>query len=234
MPLVARLTLFSLLCLPLVAGAAGQAVIQGENQRTYSVDFDQRNLRLEDSQRRGIYLLSRDGVLYAVSSVGNQPVVVSGNAVIGLLSGGGNRQFATGSEDIQQLLSLEPTGRSETVAGIRGEQYAVNYIDRSGRNRTENVVLSTDPDVVTLTRAVGQAAIDFQQRTGVDTQGARALLAELDKQNRGLLGFGQHYRLASLERGAPPAERFALPGAPMQLPSLNDLQGLISGMGGQR
>lgn len=230
---LARLALTTLLLAPLAAAAAGQAVIQGEGQRAYTVDFDQRNLRLEDNQRRGIHLLSRDGVLYAVSSAAGQPIVVSGNAVIGLLNAGG-RQAATGTDDIQKLVSLKPTGRSQTIAGIRGTQYTISYVDRGGRTRNENLVLSDDPDLRLLTHGFGQAVLDFQQRAGVDTQGARELLAELERQGKGLLAFGQHYRLASLDRNTPSPERFALPGSPMQLPALNDLQKMIPGLGGGR
>ena len=224
---VIRTTLAALLLSPLAVLAAGKAVIQG-GDKTFILEYDGPQLRLQDERRPGIHLISRQGQLYAVTSAAGQSIVVSGGAVAGLLQaqGGGRSQFATGSEDIQRLVSLEDTGRAQTVGGVRGTIHRLTYIDRGGQQRTEEVVLTRDAEVAELTRNFGQAALAFQQSSGVDNSGGQALMQTLDQRGLGLLRFGKHYELTSLDRTRPAASRFAVPASS----GLSGLEQLIPGL----
>src|SRR3546814_9286413 len=66
---------------------------------------------------------------------------------------GGKQPLATGSEDIDRFVSLEPTDREETVGGLTGTVYHLTYVDRNGRRRTEEAVLSKNPALAELTRS---------------------------------------------------------------------------------
>ncbi len=227
----ARLAFAALLLSPLAVLAAGKAVIQG-GDNTFIVEFDGPQLRLQDERRPGIHLVSRQGQVHAVTSAAGQPIVVSGGAVAGLLQarGGSRGQFATGNEDIQRVVSLTDTGRAETVGGVRGTVQRLVYVDRAGRERTEDVVLTKDPDVAELTSRFGQAVLAFQQSSGVDNAGGQDLMRMLDQRGLGLLRFGKHYQLASFDRTRPDASRFALPASS----GLGGLEQLIPGITGRR
>lgn len=218
------------LALPLAALAAGKATIQGSGDSRFQVEFNGSRLRLESAQHRQVYLVANGNSVYAVTSAAGQPLVVSGSAIMGLLATqGGGRQFATGSEDIQQFISLEATGRQETVAGLSGKVYDLQYIDRAGQQRKEELVLGNAADLVELTTAFGRTAASFQQQAGIENTGARRLLQELETRELGMLRFGQHYRLVALDTTPPAPSRFELPAMPMQLQGLESLIPALTG-----
>lgn len=223
-----------LLAMPFCVLAAGTATIQGQDGSRFTLEYDGSQLRLESSRHRNVHLIANGDSVYAVTTAAGQPLVVSGGAVMSLLSAQGGQKFATGSEDIRSFTSLTSTGRYETVAGIRGAIHQLKYVDRGGRQRTEEIVLSEHPEVAQMTRSFGRAAAAFQQGAGVDNEGSRALLRELENRNLGLLRFANHYQVVALQTTAPSPARFQLPAAPMQLPGLQGLGSLIPGLGGAR
>jgi len=219
----------AILAFPLAALAGGTAIIQSGEGR-FTLAYDGTRLRLDSDQHRGVRLIARDGKVYAVSSAAGQPIVVEGSAVMALLGArGGKQPLATGDQDIARFVSLEPTGRKETVGGLTGTVHHLTYVDRNGRRRTEEAVLSDNPALAELTRNFGQVATAFQQSTGVDNQGARDLLQELASRELGLLRFADHYRLVSLDTTTPPASYFQLPGSPLQLQGLESLLPALTG-----
>lgn len=212
---------------PSLAMASGTAVLQGGKDR-YTLEYQNDNRMRLESDRQSIYLIARDGQVYAVSQMAGRPMVMAGASMLQLLSSakGG---FATGNDDIKAFGSMAPTKRVETVAGIRGTVYTFTYTDRAGQQRTEEAVLTSDPRVAGLTRSVGKLAADLQRSAGVDNQGAQQLVSELEKRRLGALRVGSHYQLLSLEDGPVADERVALPSAPVQLPE--GLGGLLQGIG---
>lgn len=219
--------------LPLSVLAAGTATIQGSNGDRFTLEYDGSQMRLQSDKQRNVHLIANGSSIYAVTQAGGQPVVVSGNAVMGLLSASsGRKQFASGSEDIQQFIGLKATGRSETVGGIAGKVHTLEYIDRTGKRRSEEVVLSGHAEVAEMTNRFGRIAATFQQNSGVDNTGAQQLLQELERRKMGVLRFADHYRLERLDTTPPSQARFQLPSAPMQLPA--GLEALVPGLTGRR
>src|SRR5690606_16342207 len=129
----------------------------------------------------------------------------------------------------QEFVSLESTGRNETVGGIAGTVHKLQYVDRSGAKRSEEVVLSDDPQVVEMTAVFGRTAARFQQNAGVDNAGAHALLQELESRQLGLLRFANHYRLVAMDSEPPSPTRFQLPTPPMQMQGLEALLPALTG-----
>lgn len=221
--------------LPFSVLAAGTATIHGSNGDRFTLEYDGSQMRLQSEKQRNVHLIANGSSIYAVTQAGGQPVVVSGNAVMGLLSASsGRKQFASGSEDIQEFIGLKSTGRSETVGGIAGKVHTLEYIDRAGKRRSEEVVLSEHAEVAEMTNRFGRIAATFQQNSGVDNAGAQQLLRELDRRKMGILRFADHYRLESLNTATPSQARFQLPAAPMQLPALQGLEALVPGLTGRR
>src|SRR5690606_22124056 len=111
----------AVLCLPLVSWAAGIATIDARNDQ-YTLEYDDQRMRLESANRPQIYLLAHNDSLYAVTSAGGQPLVIEGKAILGLLAvGGKGSPVATSPDDIAKVVSLQPTKRTETIAGIHGQ-----------------------------------------------------------------------------------------------------------------
>lgn len=230
--LTRKAALALILMLPLChAAAGGMAVIQGENQRRYSLEYDGTQLRLQSDAHRGIHVIAQSGTVYAVTTAAGHPLVVEGQAALGLLARTNGNQGLTGNEDIARFISLEATGGRETVAGLAGALYRLSYVDRQGKTQAAELVLGAQPAVVELTQAAGNLAADFQRRSGVANQGAQDLLRELAQRNLGLLRFGRHFRLVSLDERTPSADRFTLPAQAMQL---KQLENLLPGLLGRR
>lgn len=215
------------LLVPLASWAAGVATIDARGDR-YTLEYNDQRMRVESAQRPQIYLLAHHDALYAVTSAGGRPLVLEGKAILGLLAAGGKGSpVATSPDDIANVVSLQPTGKTETIAGINGDVHTLTYVTRGGQQRSLEAVLSTDPRVAELTHNVGQIAVAFQRSTGVDNQGAQELLRLLQTRNVGLLRVGADFRLAALNANAPAAERLQLPESPL---SLQGLESLFSGM----
>ena len=106
---------------------------------------------------------------------------------------------------------LESTGRTERVAGIKGEVY--RYYDEEQKTEVE-VVLTKDRDVVEATRAM---VATFASLFGEDEVRAQSEEAFWGK---GLLlsrSEDSEFRLASVSGKAVPKSRFELPAEPTKL-----------------
>ena len=106
---------------------------------------------------------------------------------------------------------LESTGRTERVAGIKGEVY--RYYDEEQKTEVE-VVLTKDRDVVEATRAM---VATFASLFGEDEVRAQSEQAFWGK---GLLlsrSEDSEFRLASVSDKAVPKSRFELPAEPTKL-----------------
>lgn len=213
---------------PILVNAAGTAQIQG-GDKNITVEFDGSFARVQSDQQKNVHLLARDNAVYAVTDMGGQPLVVESSAVIGLLGAQGMAKLENDKDAIQKFVSLDATGRNETVAGFQGSVYKLVYTDGNGKRRSEEAVLGKQPSIVELSQSLGHVAINLMQLAKHDTRGSTELVNELRKRNLGLLRFGAKLRLISLNTAAPNASRFVLPSAPMDLSQ--GLGGLLQGMG---
>ncbi|TQV65145.1 MAG: hypothetical protein FNT29_02060 [Halothiobacillaceae bacterium] len=147
---------------------------------------------------------------------------------------------------MQKAPKVEAAGRSETVAGIKGEVWRWT----EGRHAGE-VVLSADPRARQLGRAMEQLG-DRMERAFGDAQASLAYRQLRDApalRGKGVLSAmetnGGGMRLLRVDEAALPAERFvlpkkpgamALPGLPNGLPDMNDpqMQQMLRGLMQQR
>ena len=106
---------------------------------------------------------------------------------------------------------LEPTGRTERVAGIKGEVY--RYYDEDQQAEVE-VVLTKNRAVIEVTRAMMAALASLLGDDNLRTQSKRPY------EGKGLLlsrSEDSEFRLASVSDKAVPKSRFELPAKPMKV-----------------
>ena len=120
-------------------------------------------------------------------------------------------QYAEQMTGATQAGELEPTGRTERVAGIKGEVY--RYYDQEEKTEVE-VVLTKDRDVVEATRAMMET---FASLFGEEEARAQSEQAFWGK---GLLlsrSEDSEFRLARVSDKAVPKARFELPAEPTKM-----------------
>ncbi|HEY0973219.1 MAG TPA: hypothetical protein VGE57_01855 [Solimonas sp.] len=210
--------LLAALLLPTLAPAAGTATIEagpeGKRKRAM-LEYRGDQLRLETQVRDGlpVVLLQRDGSLYILAN----DLVLDAEQAMALL--GQQVPIPTvGPLDFSRFIALEPTPRTELHAGIGGKVYLLRYADRAGEARAEEMVMSTDPRAVELSRALLAVGDTLRRSTEVpavpDEARLRAAL-----QGQGVLRFGRDFRVLALSAQSPPPARFELPSMPLRFPS---------------
>lgn len=120
-------------------------------------------------------------------------------------------QYADQMTGATEAGELEPTGRTERVAGIEGEVY--RYYDEAEKKEVE-VVLTKDRDVVEVTRAMMAtlASLFGEEKARAQSQQAfwgKGLLLSRSEDSE--------FRLASVSDKAVPKSRFELPAEPTKI-----------------
>lgn len=127
------------------------------------------------------------------------------------------QMFGKGDLDPQALVEVkprfEPTGRTESIAGFKGEVYKVTYVDPDGKEERTEVVLSKDPDVKRLNQGWSSLASRLAQMLGKDTAEAleQATKASMEQGLGGMLRTGNEMVLQSLEKPSLSASHYELP-----------------------
>ncbi|WP_144389489.1 hypothetical protein [Pigmentiphaga sp. NML080357] len=229
-----RIAAAALFCLPLVAHAAGTAKLAGLDDRgrpfSASVEYAGDNLRAASPQSPNGYLLARGEKIYAVTRVNGQQVVMEA-ADLMRMAGSLMPSPTAALEQVSAIVSLQPTSRRETVAGLGGTVYVLTYEDGQRRRRTEELVLTSEPAASELTAAALKLGRSLAALAGtLLPAGADDLARRLQNDRLGLLRFGDRFRVEALDDRAPQASRFELPGGSFQIP---DLRGLVPGLGGR-
>ena len=169
----------------------------GDDMTRWSTGEDNYFLVSEDEQ----YIVSRTEEGWQVIEIGSMT-----KALISFAS-----QYAEQMTGSTEASELESTGRTERVAGIKGEVY--RYYDEEDKTEVE-VVLTKNRDVVEANRAMMET---FASLFGEDELRAQSEEAFWGK---GLLlsrSEDSEFRLASVSDKAVPKSRFELPAEPTKL-----------------
>jgi hypothetical protein len=106
----------------------------------------------------------------------------------------------------------------------------LDYTTAQGERRSEEMVLAKHPALNEMNLAMAKFSASLAAAMGrADTPGSAAVEAELRHRNLGLLRYGQDYRVVTVSTRTPDAARFTLPAAPMAMPDLGGLGGMIGG-----
>ncbi|MFT4768749.1 MAG: hypothetical protein ACI8RN_001887 [Glaciecola sp.] len=206
---------------------AGSASISGIQGDAAQFEYNGAMLRINAAQNDG-YALLRDGHFYTVGYNNGQPMVFDAGA---MLKGFGDMAPQAIHGDLgAEIISLQDTGKNEVVAGIQGDVYEIRFVDDSGEERSESLVLSTDKRAQEFRDAMFQM-MDFAETMTPGQAKAKAqsqdIRTRLNSLNAGILRYGRDMTVTSINGEAVAAERFELPAQPL------DLQGLGKLFGGQ-
>ncbi len=224
LPAAGILTLALTGVLPAAAGTATIASSDGE-----AMTFEYRG---DDLLRVGVadesYMLVRDNTLYVVSMNNGEPMVINASSMMKGFSG--MVQQAAPPATTADFVSLEKTGRAETVAGIRGDVYLLTT-EEDGRAQTRELVMSDDARAIEFRDAMfimGHAAmeaLDDYPRPDDD----KDVQKQLEAMNLGVLRVGEDMTVTSLSGDNVAAARFELPAEPMDMGGLGAMMGGSSG-----
>lgn len=186
--------------------AGGTATIASQDQ-SMSLEYDGELVRMNVEGQSDTYMVIRDGRMYSVSG----GMVFDASSIM--------RNFASQApapgDDVGDFHGMKATGRSETVAGIRGEVYVIDFTDSDGRRQQKEAVLSSDRRAREMQDAFMHMTRVMAEATGTNTSGAAEMDAALD--GRGILRMGNEMRVTAISGSTPSDARFALPSEPQKL-----------------
>ena len=155
------------------------------------------------------FVLSEEGQYMVSRTEEGWQVMEIGSMTKALVSFAG--QYAEQMPGASEAGELEPTGRTERVAGIKGEVY--RYYDENEKQEIE-VVLTKNRDVVEVTKAMMAALASL-----IGDDDLRAL-SKRAYEGKGLLlsrSEDSEFRLVSVSDKAVPKSRFELPAEPTKM-----------------
>jgi len=206
------------------AGAAwaDTTTMETSDGQTMIYEYEGDNLRI-DMGEQNTYLLVVDGTVYSVTLNDGQYMVIDVSQAMSMF-GGALSSAAPGVAD-SQVESFEATGREETIAGIVGEVYEVEYIDNNGKSQKSDMVLSEDPRTLGLRDALYELASSITKSMGEEVD-ARKLQFQLLERDMGVLRYGQDMTVTEIDTSEVSPSRFVLPAQPMDMSALG---GIMSG-----
>lgn len=196
--------------LPLSVMAAGSAVLQFDGDTTNLSWQDNRTVRIDTPGEDNSFMLIRDGKAYVVQTEDGAPQVMEIGDMMRNLSGQDKSEVFE-----EKIESVKATGKKETVAGIAGEVYQFTVIDKDGKSKTTEAVLTNDPLVVEMT----QAYLGFSEALA-GSKGTSEIRKAFPAGKQGLLRSGDDMKLQSISSAAPAADAFKLPAEPV---NMNDM-----------
>ncbi|MFA7437761.1 hypothetical protein [Castellaniella sp.] len=202
---------------PLAAVAAGTATVvdrtSGSGETMKLAWQDDGSLRINvDAENPDEFMLIRDGKVYAVAFEDGAPLVME---VSGMLKAmGGMLQNGLGADQPlpADIASVEPTGQTETVAGLPGRVYRITAVDADGERTSVEAVLTDDARAAEMTRVFMTGILSLFGQGQADD-----FLAALPADGKGMLRYGSDYALGSISGQAPHADQFELPAPPVDL-----------------
>lgn len=194
------------------AQAAGTAVYSSTSAEGQQVSSQVEwtgpgELRVEVVGQPMGYFLLKGGKPYGVANVAGKLMAID---LLQMTSGQGMKAPETPSSSIAQYISLTDTGRAETHAGITGTVHTLVYVDNSGAQRTEELVLARDARLVDLDRALYSVAESMASLAKIP-DGSEKMRAQVAGQGKGTLRFGSQFKLTSINGNPPDVARLALP-----------------------
>ncbi|MCS3904093.1 hypothetical protein J2T55_002126 [Methylohalomonas lacus] len=193
--------------------AAGTAVVAGQGEQgsgRMEIAWAGEHMRMDFPAQPGTHIVVRDGQSFAVTHESGRSVVMD-MATMGQMAPLFGARLGLPMNRAVSVDGIRPLGESETVAGVRGARYRIDWTDAEGRPRSDTVVLTDDPRVVELTQALRRHVESMQIAV------ARPISVALRERGQGVLRFADRFEVVSISERVPPAEAFALPAEPMSL-----------------
>ncbi|MEM1152637.1 MAG: hypothetical protein AAGI44_00755 [Pseudomonadota bacterium] len=215
-----------------MASAAGKATFQsggeGSTLQTTLEYNDKAHLRMGVPGRPDSYMLFRDDKAYLVSQPAQgESIVMDLGSMMDMMGDSVNASMDSVQATppaMKTFVSLTNTRRSETIAGISGDVYLLEYKDQYGDVQTEELVLSDDERVYEMTSVLFDMGKQMSDALSAETETAGEAFHEVMKSNQaGILRMGASFQLLQIEDKAPNADRFALPVQPTAIPDFGSI-----------
>lgn len=193
-----------MLAVALPAFADGKAtIVTSDTQQPMQmiVHWSGDKMRMDFPSAQQGYMLMRDGKSLMVTEQNGQTITMDMAFFKNMASEMGG---TFNSKQAQTVDSLEATGDTETIAGIEGDIYHIQWTDRGGNAHDNEIVLSDDP----LAREMLQA---FQTYSTSMTDEADPIGAALLDRGLGMLRFDGRFRIDEISDTAPADDTFAIP-----------------------
>lgn len=208
---------------PVQVWADGVATVISDGQEAKIEFVNDKFLRMDAPEGQG-YMLMRDGKIYSVGKERGSLIVIDMAQAIKTM-GSLSPEGSIWDEDIAKINSFMPTGKTEYVAGIRGDIFELVTSDKKGKKKTSTLVLTTHETVIELTRSMfAMTEILFNAASDTPPKTLREIKTLILSGGKGLLRHGDEFALAAIESGRVEAARFELPAEPMELPSMGNIK----------
>jgi hypothetical protein len=222
------------------AGTVEYEVLSGKERARMSIEWlDNRRMRIDMSMAgmpanvKG-WQVMRDGKIYSVTVTDGQTMVIEMGGMMKMMGNAIGTQGLQGADtlgDVQEFHSLKPTGRRETVAGVNGEVFLLDYRPGNGQRQQTEVVLSDQRTVREMTEAMLSYGKVLSTAMGnTEPEGSSRVEAEFKLRQLGMLRFGDQLKAVRVSSQAPSAQRLELPAAPISFPQIPGL----ANMGGTK
>ncbi|EPC02126.1 hypothetical protein L861_05045 [Litchfieldella anticariensis FP35 = DSM 16096] len=200
--------------LPVFAdGKATIATSDTQNDMQMVIHWTDDSMRMDFPAQQQGYMLMRDGKGYMVTEQAGQPIVMDMAMLKGMTEAMGEEANAVNANQAKSVESLEATGEKETVAGIEGDVYRIQWTDHGGNAHDDQMVLSDEP----LGREMLQAFQSYVQIVMDEPDPIGTALLERDL---GMLKFGDKFRVVEMADASPEAAMFELPENAMTMEDL--------------
>lgn len=212
--------------------AAGTATIASSDGTTMTFEYRGDDLLRVGGVEDESYMLVRDNTLYIVSFNDGEAMVIDASSMMKGFSG--MVQQAAPSATTAEFVSLENTGRSETVAGIKGDVYLLTT-RQDGEEMTQEVVMSDDKRAIEFRDAMfimGRAAMEAFGEYQLPEEN-KDVQKRLQDMNLGVLRVGEDMTVTELSGDSIAAARFELPAEPMDMQGLGAMMGAMGESSGK-
>ena len=206
---------------------AGTATMQSADGASATFEYNSTMLRMGAGDDSAGYTVVRDGSFYVVSMNNGQPMVMDAGSM--LRSMAPDLANAAPSDLSSEFLGLKKTGRSETVADVKGDVYELRFKDENGREQSEEIVLSDDRRALEFRDALFlMMDVAATLTSNENVKAGRSIQAELLNIDLGVLRYGNEMRLTSIDSARVDPARFELPAEPMNMQDLGKMFGAMS------
>ncbi|MCG7599284.1 hypothetical protein MHM84_05760 [Halomonas sp. McH1-25] len=186
------------------AFADGTATIaSNDSQQDMQIQWAGDKMRMDFPSQQHGYMLMRDGKGYMVTQQGGQPLIMDMSMLRDMSDSMGDDTGAMASQ-AETVDSLEATGETQTVAGIDGEVYRLEWTDRGGQSHEDTLVLSDDPLAHEMLAA-------FQNYVEAVMGRADPIGKAILERDLGMLRFGDRFEVTDIADTSPDAGTFELP-----------------------
>ena len=209
---------------------AGSATVESTNGERMVFEYaDGDKLRLNLEQQNG-HMIVRENTLYSVSYNNGEPMVINASTMMkGFADMAKITDQAAPSGASAEVVSIEATGRSETVAGISGEIYEITTLEE-GREVIREVVMSSDARALEFRDAMFTMMMATAETMDPEIlDNSKDFRRQLSDMNMGILRYGEEMTIVAIDGDSVAAARFELPAKPVDM---NDLGGLMGAFGG--